>query len=420
MTNSPTKRAVRRCPSCGSRVAEFASVCEVCGHEFGTTQAIPPVQPKTERMAAPANQTASMKPVGRPSLLARLPWGVIGVIAVIVGLLGGTLFLLRGGGLAATASPTIQVIVNTPDGAQAGITAEAAVALPTDTPVPETPTPAPTATPIPPQEYTIVAGDTCGGIAQKFSVDLDEFLALNGINANCLIRAGDTVKIPVPAPTAGPTSEGATAQPTLPPNAGPTGTVPPLITHKVASGDTCIEIAQRYNVTVEFLRAQNNLDENCALSIGQELHLVFATATPEFTVTPFVLQTPTPRAGYPAPVLVAPQNGAVFGEGDALVTLQWLTVGLLKPDEWYVVQVQPSRAITVPLYQTKATSLKLTQDLLAGNSEDKVTWFVQVRRRAGADANGNPSYADVSPPSEVRVFTWRKPLNTPTPTPEPG
>lgn len=342
---------------------------------------------------------------------------MIGVIAVIAGLLVGALLLLRDGGLGATASPTIQVIVNTPIGGQAGITAEAPTALPTATLVPATPTPAPTATPVPPVEYTIVAGDTCGGIAQKFGVGLNELLAFNGIDENCLIRAGDTLKIPVPTPTAGPTADGATAQPTLPPNAGPTGTVPPLITYKVASGDTCIDIAQRFNVTIEFLRTQNNLDENCALSIGQELRLVFATATPEFTVTPFVLQTPTPRAGYAAPVLVAPQNGAAFGEGDTLVTLQWLTVGLLKPDEWYVVQVQPSKAITVPIYQTKATSLKLTQDLLAGNIEDKVTWFVQVRRRAGNDATGNPTYVDVSLPSEVRNFTWRKPISTPTPTP---
>jgi LysM repeat protein len=397
-------------------VAEFASVCEVCGHEFGTTQAIPPVQPKTERMP-PATQAAPAEPVRQPSLLSRLPWGVFGVIAVIAGLLIGAMLLLRNGGLGATLQPTIQVIVNTPEGVQAGVPAEAPTALPTDTPVPATPTPAPTATPIPPQEYTIVAGDTCGGIAQKFGVGLSELLAFNGIDENCLIRAGDTIKIPVPQPTAGPTPEGATAQPTLPPNAGPTGTVPALITHIVVSGDTCLAIAQRYNVTVEFLRAQNGLDENCALSIGQELKLVFATATPEFTVTPFVLQTPTPRAGYAAPVLVAPQNGAAFKEADTLVTLQWLTVGLLKQDEWYVVQVQPGKAITVPLYQTKATSLKLTQDLLAGNTEDTVTWFVQVKRRAGSDANGNPVYEDVSPPSEVRNFTWRKPISTPTPTP---
>lgn len=346
-----------------------------------------------------------------------MPWGVIGVVAVITGLLAGAMLLLRSGGLPTAISPTIQVIVNTPDAAQAGTIAEAPTVLPTGTLVPATPTPVPTATPIPPQEYTIVAGDTCGGIAQKFGVGLNELLAFNGIDENCLIRAGDTIKIPVPTPTAGPTPEGATAQPTLPPNAGPTGTVPPLITHKVAAGDTCIAVAQQYNVTVEFLRAQNGLDENCALSIGQELKLVFSTATPEFTVTPFVLQTPTPRAGYAAPVLVAPQHGAAFSEGHTLVTLQWLTVGLLKQDEWYVVQVQPGKAITVPIYQTKATSLKLTQDLLAGNAEATVTWFVQVKRRAGSDANGNPVYEDVSPSSEVRTFTWRKPINTPTPMP---
>jgi LysM repeat protein len=396
-------------------VPELASVCEVCGHEFGTTQAIPPVQPKTERMAKPATQAT---PVRQPSLASRLPWGVIGVVAVIAGVMLGAMLLLQNGGLTTTLSPTVQVFINTPEAGQAGINAETPTAIPTDTPVPDTPTPVPTATPAPPVEYTIVAGDTCGGIAQKFGISLNDLLTFNGIGENCLIRAGDTLKIPVPTPTAGPTPEGATAQPTLPPNAGPTGTVPPEIVYQVTSGDTCIEIAQRFNVTVDFLRAQNNLDETCALSIGQELRLVFATATPEWTPTPFVLQTPTPRAGYAAPVLISPQSGAELSETDTMVTLQWLTVGLLKPDEWYVVQVQPGEAITVPIYETKATSLKLTQDLLGGNTEDTVTWFVQVKRRAGTDALGNPVYVDVSPGSEVRRFAWRKPISTATPTPE--
>src|SRR5512147_2062207 len=117
MTNpASNKRATRRCPSCGSRVPELASVCEVCGHEFGTTQAIPPVQPKTERMAKPATQAM---PAQKRTLASRLPWGVIGVFAVILGLLIGAMLLLRNGGLASSVSPTIQVIVNTPEGGQA-------------------------------------------------------------------------------------------------------------------------------------------------------------------------------------------------------------------------------------------------------------------------------------------------------------
>ncbi len=216
-------------------------MCEVCGHEFGTTQAIPPVQPKTERMEKPATQAT---PAKQPSLASRLPWGVIGVVAVIAGLLIGAMLLLQNGALPTTISPTVQMIASTPDAGQAAGEVTP-TPLPTDTPVPTaTPVPA-TPTPIPPQEYTIVAGDTCGGIAQKFGVSLNELLALNGIGENCLIRAGDTIKIPVPQPTAGPTPEGATAQPTLPPNAGPTGTVPPELVYQVVSGDTCIAIAQR-------------------------------------------------------------------------------------------------------------------------------------------------------------------------------
>ncbi len=191
MTNpASNKRATRRCPSCGSRVAELASVCEVCGHEFGTTQAIPPVQPKTDQAVN------SAAPVKQSSLASRLPWGVIGVVAVIAGLMLGAMFLLRDGGLATTASPTIQVLIDTPEAAQAAAGDAALTEVPTETPVPATPTPAPTATPVPPVEYTIVAGDTCGGIAQKFSVNLNDLLAFNGIGENCLIRAGDTLKIP--------------------------------------------------------------------------------------------------------------------------------------------------------------------------------------------------------------------------------
>lgn len=126
---------------------------------------------------------------------------------------------------------------------------------------------------------------------------------------------------------------------------------------------------------VNHLIQQNGLDENCLIRIGQTLTLTFATPAPAISPTPIVAQTPTPRAGYPAPQLVSP----VEGEGDFRVgrdgTLAWLSIGLLKENEWYVVQVQPSGAITVPVFETKATSIKLTRSIF-GDPEQALVRLV--------------------------------------------
>lgn len=438
----------KRCPSCGSRVAEADAVCDVCGHEFGTTQAIPPVRPiaqpprpqprppagthpspEDEPDAADAEpeqvEPEAPRAAGRPSALARLPWGVLGVAAVIMGILAAAFVLAPQALNQPSAAPTIEVIIQDPaagvialptaegDGQAGGAAALESTPSATPTAAP-TAAPAPTATPV---EYTVRAGDTCGGIAQRFAVDLDEFAALNNLDTvNCLIRVGDRLVVPVPTPTPGPTATlepGATAPPTT--EAVATATLPPEIVYIVRGGDTCSEIAQRFNVTIDLLIAQNNLDASCLIQLNQVLTITFATPTPMATVTPFILQTPTPRAGYDAPLVLAPQSGAQISETQDVVTLQWLTVGLLKPDEWYVVQVQPTGAVTVPVFETKATSLKLTQDILGGQVEREIAWWVQVRRR---DPNAPAGvYVDVSPPSAVRNFVWRRPLSPPTPTP---
>lgn len=76
----------------------------------------------------------------------------------------------------------------------------------TGDPIATTPRP-PTATPAGPavtpsatlREYQIVSGDTCLGIATKFNVTLDSLIALNGLDAECRILTGATLKLPRPA-----------------------------------------------------------------------------------------------------------------------------------------------------------------------------------------------------------------------------
>jgi len=411
----------QRCPSCESRIAADATLCPICGHEF------PAPQPKPARADANVDADAGVvRSAKRPRFSpAQLPWGVIGVVAVIAALAIGTLLLLRNSSLLAPPISSIKVTM----AQSAALTSQAsatpttivqatstrATVAPTSVPIP------PTLTPIPPTEYIVKSGDTCGGIAEKNNVPLSVFLAYNNLDENnCLIRVGDAVKIPPSTPTPGPSPTlppGVTAEPSSAAEA--TVTLPPQIIVQVKSGDTCGDIAVRNHVSVAQLIQQNNLDSNCSLQIGQVLTVTFATPTPFMSPTPIIAQTPTPRVGFDAPQIIAPPNEAQITETEGVVTLQWLSVGLLKDNEWYVVQIQPSGALTVPIYETRATSIKITRAIFGDQLERSFAWWVQVKQFQGSDAvTGDRSYTPLSPPSVVRRFTWRRPVIIVTPTPQ--
>jgi LysM repeat protein len=258
---------------------------------------------------------------------------------------------------------------------------------------------------LPPLEYAVREGDTCSGIALRFGIPIAVLIAANNLDpGSCLIRVGQRLVIPLPTPTPDPNA----AQPA---NFSPSADRPAQIVYTVRSGDTCSELAQKLKVPINVLIAQNNLDANCSIRVGQVLTITFATPTPVPSPTPIVAQTPTPRASYDAPIVIAPAAGAQISEAQRVVTLQWLTVGLLGPEEWYVVQVQPTGAVTVPIFETKATSLKLTQDILGERTEGEIVWWVQVKRLMGVDPlTGQRIYAELSPPSVARSFIWRRPL----------
>lgn len=256
-------------------------------------------------------------------------------------------------------------------------------------------------------EHVVASGETCSAIALRYGISIGALAAANNLdlNNNCPIFVGQTLKIPLSAGAASASSPNAA----LPaPSA--------VLTHVVKPNETCSEIALRYSVPLEALRAQNNLDEQCIIRVGQTLIIARPTLQAEPTATPIVLQTPTPRSGYPAPVPLVPIDGARVDEAQSAVTLQWLAVGLLQPNEWYVVQVQPEDSDTALLFETKATSLKLSRDVLGDRPERTLVWWVQVKRRLSAEiVNPSQRYVPLSPPSAARRFTWQQPAVTPTP-----
>ena len=66
------------------------------------------------------------------------------------------------------------------------------------------PTAIPTETPLPPFDYTVKSGDTCGVIAANFGVSVQSIIVLNQLSSQCFVSVGQPLKIPYPTSTPAP------------------------------------------------------------------------------------------------------------------------------------------------------------------------------------------------------------------------
>jgi LysM repeat protein len=139
-----------------------------------------------------------------------------------------------------------------------------------------TPTITNTATPSGPFEYTILEGDNCWSISQKFNVDLNVLLAINNLGGNCPIIPGNKLLIP----TAGIVLPSSTP---IPANL-PKGT---KLEYYIQVGDTLEIIAAKFNSTVEAIMAitENNITNANDIKVGQKI------------LVPVNIATPTPTRG---------------------------------------------------------------------------------------------------------------------------
>jgi LysM repeat protein len=117
--------------------------------------------------------------------------------------------------------------------------------------------------------HTVQSGEYLLSIARKYGVTQDALLAANPQYAGNPNRMaiGDVLRLPncVTPTTIGATS--ATGATTVP--AGPTHTPGPQV-YTVVGGDTLIGISRKFGVTVEAIKAANNLKSD-RLDIGQQL-----------------------------------------------------------------------------------------------------------------------------------------------------
>ncbi len=282
-----------------------------------------------------------------------------------------------------------------------------ASATPTDT---QLPTLAPTATVQPPFDYTVAAGDTCGGIAITFGVNVQSIIILNNLSAQCTnLVVGQKLKVPYPTPTALPVATN-TLQP-----ADATKAACEKVNVTVQANDSLSSIAANYAVPMQAIKDFNGLSTDNVF-IGQTIVVPLcaraATAGPTPTAT-----IPPP---YPAPNLLLPGDGAAFTLANDVVTLQWASIGTLRDNEAYQVTIEDvtaGQARRIVDYVADTKYIVPTSFRPKDNVAHILRWWVAPVRQTGTDDQGKPIYTSAGAVSDKRVFSWVGAAVEATPTP---
>ncbi len=371
----------RLCPACGTRVAEGAKTCLMCGASLDEIEA------DTDE-----EQVAEAAPEGR--LKGKQLALLVGLAVVIL-----AASVVIGLNLAQTAPPpsptATPTVTDTPTPSP----------IPTNTPTPtRTPTPLPTPTPIPPETYTVQSGDTLLSIAADFGLKVSELKVFNNLATDNIVE-GQSLQIPPPTPTPGPTA-------TLDPSQ-PTPTFAPFVLHTVSVGETLSEIAELYGVSIADIRAANDMPPGAAdIQANHVLEIPRYTPTPEMTTEVESVQANAPASvtsRYEAPTLLYPPDGATFTGPTAIVMLQWLSTGILEENVFYRVTLDVSTASGVKTVREyiKSTSWRVPEDLFPDPELESRTcsWYVTVVRQMGTELN--PAYTSISEPSQAQDFFWK-------------
>jgi LysM repeat protein len=381
---SPDPTPTKLCPTCGTRLAESATRCVVCGSEFSAT-------PKTKARAERTVRGARM-----PEFTLSLPVA-LGLLAIFLLVGAGALyFTLKGTGslVVATAQPSPTET--------ATITLTPTITLP--------PTETPTLTPKPPFEYKVALNDNCYSIAQITGVQWTDIVTANSLNSGCTnLVVGMTIKVPYPTATPLPLPT-ATLEP-----AEATRQACQTVDIKVQANDTLSSIAFNYGVTMAAIKEWNGLSTD-SVFLDQNLTIPLCRREPTTGPTP----TPTNPPPYPAPNLLVPPDGEGYTLADDTITLQWASIGILRDNEAYQVTVLDLTGGTGRKLVEYVTDTKFIVPVTfrpQDNRTHTMRWWVVTVRRTGTDDQGNPIWGQAGSTSDQRVFSWSGPLRVLTATP---
>jgi LysM repeat protein len=278
---------------------------------------------------------------------------------------------------------------------------------PTET---QEPTLAPTATEQAPFEYTVAAGDTCGGIAVTFGVSVQSVIILNNLPAACNnLTVGQKLSIPYPTATPPPLPTG-----TLEPAAA-TQAACQKVELTVQENDTLSSIAANYAVSMQAIKDFNGLATDNVF-LGQQLMVPLCARA----ATPGPTPTATIPPPYPAANLLLPADGAAFTLADDVVSLQWASIGALRGNEAYQViieDVTAGQARRIVDYVTDTKYIVPTSFRPKDSLAHVMRWWISPMRQSGSDAQGEPVWSSAGATSDKRDFTWVGAAIETTPTP---
>jgi LysM repeat protein len=129
----------------------------------------------------------------------------------------------------------------------------------------------------PEKDYKIQKGDTLTGIASKNGITVGALMKSNPTLDPKKLKVGQPIKVPAPAPSAtGARMAAGTAS--VPPTGATGGTAAggAAGTYKVKPGDTLTKIAKAHGITVNQLRAANNM-KTTQVQVGKVLKIPAAT-----------------------------------------------------------------------------------------------------------------------------------------------
>ncbi len=152
--------------------------------------------------------------------------------------------------------------------------------------------------------YKVRRGNTLAGIAKHFEIDIDDLVAVNGLQNRHRIRAGQVLALPLPdgvkvdLAASVPSASPATTQPE-----------PTLVAengqYTVRSGDRVWLIARRLGVDEETLASLNDLGDGERIHVGQVLRVETEKPAPVVVAAATIDGEPvagtTPMAGVEAP-----------------------------------------------------------------------------------------------------------------------
>jgi hypothetical protein len=435
--------AYKICPICGARAHANAVLCATCGASLSD---VPTFDQRERRPSGDIYQAQYGETDLREGVAQRRGASLAFIILVTLllsacaalVLIPAVLVLRSTGPAQPSITPAGSETQETPPLIVSTATAFPTLAFSTVTPAP----PSATATSTPgPCERVVGPGDTLGVIIYAcghLSMDvLPLVLELNNLSAPEALQVGQTIFVPLPTPTFNPSqppaasssgggvevaaapAENATPTPFLPPT--PT-LMPGLAWYVVQPNDNMISIMFEFRTTAEVL-AQINPEvpfsqcdfqfdtggPRCTVLLqpGQQFRVPAPSPTPTLSPTPSGSETatPTPTATFNAPSPISPNNRALF-RADEIITLRWVTTGMLEPGERYRVTLRDLTADLQFEIETDQLFVLVPADWQGTDARrHEYQWTVSV---VNADRPGELRYT-----TEPRIFSWEGRGDTP-------